>query len=51
MVKDDYDEVCWQPFFGVCPAGVLVVAQLCFGGGWCPGGPLVVCPWCLDSVR
>ena len=29
---------------GVCPAGVLVVSPLCFGGRWCLGGPLVVCP-------
>ena len=38
-------------FFGVCPAGVLVVSRLCFGGRWCLGGTLVVCPSCLDSVR
>ena len=36
---------------GVCPAGVLVVSQLCFGGRWCLGGTLVVCPKCLDGVR
>ena len=45
MVKNDYDEVCWQQLFGVCrPVGVLVVSQLCFGGRWCLGGPLMVCP-------
>ena len=31
-------------FVGVCPAGFLVVSQLCFGGRWCLGGPLMVCP-------
>ena len=44
MVQNDYDEVCWQQVFGVCPAGVLVVSELCFGGRWCLGGPLVVRP-------
>ena len=29
-------------FFGICPAGVLVVSNLYFGGGWCLGGPLCV---------
>jgi len=54
--QDDYDKVCWQQLVGenrlqvlsgiagVCPAGVLVVSQLCFGGRWCLGGTLVVCP-------
>jgi hypothetical protein len=29
---------------GVCPAGVLVVSQLCFGGRSCLSGTLVACP-------
>jgi hypothetical protein len=51
--KHDYDKICWQQLFGkhpvevlsgiggVCPAGVLVVSQLCFD--WFLGGTLVVC--------
>ena len=54
--QDDYDKVCWQQLVGknrlqvlsgiagVCPADVLVVSQLCFGGRWCLGGTLVVGP-------
>ena len=35
---DYYDEVCWERYFGVCPAGVVVVSQSCFGDRWCLGG-------------
>ena len=45
---------CWENLLqvvlgivSVCPGGVLVVSQLCFGGGgggWCLSDSLVVCP-------
>ena len=45
MINDsDRDKICLQHFFGVCPAGVLVVSHLCFDGRWCLGGLLVGCP-------
>jgi hypothetical protein len=55
---DGNDKVCWQQLFrktplqvpsgigGVCPAGVLVVSPLCFGGRWC----LAALWWCVRSV-